>query len=127
VAGQVAVQRSFQNISQQRITSHVYQVLIHVYTRSDVTLDSADYSAAAMPVLQTVQRPRPSALNRPPAQAQAIAHASTSHSADPASCDGAQPPDPLPILQPSGAADTASMDNVSGDNAAQNSPLAPAN
>jgi hypothetical protein len=109
------------------MTSHVYQVLVHVYTRSDVTLDSADYSAAAMPVLRTVQRPRPSALDRPPAQARAIAHASTSHSADPAWCDAAQPPNPLPILQPSSAADIASMDDVSGDNAARDSPLVPAN
>jgi hypothetical protein len=86
-----------------------------------------------MPVCRVVGNPprlRPCALDRPPyppAQARAIAHASTSHSADPASCDAAQPPDPLPILQPSSAADTASMDDVSGDNAARDSPLAPAN
>ncbi|KAH5617613.1 hypothetical protein HBI23_252390 [Parastagonospora nodorum] len=86
-----------------------------------------------MPVRRVVRnapRPRPSALDRPPyppAQARTIAHASTSHTADPASCDPAQPPDPLPILQPSSAADTASMDGVSGDNAARDSPLVPAN
>jgi hypothetical protein len=70
----------------------MYQVQVYVYTRSDTTLDFADYSTAAMPVRRTPQRPRPSVLDRPlypPAQARAIANASTSHSADPASCDPA--------------------------------------
>jgi hypothetical protein len=70
---------------------------------------------------RNAQRPRPSALDRPPyppAQARAIANASMSHSADPASCDAAQQPDPLPILQLSSAADLVSMDDVSGGTAA---------
>jgi hypothetical protein len=84
-------------------------------------------TAAAMPVRRVVRNAqRPSALDRPPyppAQARAIANASTSHSADPASCDPAQPPDPLPILQPSSAADLVSMDDVGGGTAAWDSPL----
>jgi hypothetical protein len=75
-------------------------------------------------VVSNAQHSRPSALNRPPyppAQARAIASASTSHSPDPASCDAAQPPDLLPIPQQSSAADIASMD------AARDSPLGPTN
>jgi hypothetical protein len=63
---------------------------------------------------------RSSELDRPPYppdQARATASASTSHSADPASCDAAQPADPLPILQASGTSDAVDMDDVSGTTA----------
>jgi hypothetical protein len=122
------VQRSFQSIGQQGMTSHVQQVQVYVTVGSDAT----SRNAAAMPVrrvIRNAQRLRPSALDRPPyppAQARATANASTSHSADPASCDEAQPPDPPPVLQVSSAADIVSMDDASGGTAARDSPPGPA-
>jgi hypothetical protein len=88
-------------------------------------------TTTAMPVHRAgrnAQRPRQSALDRPPyppAQARAIANAGTSHSADLASCDAAQPRNPLPILQASSAADIVSMDDVSGGTAARDSSRGP--
>jgi hypothetical protein len=123
------VQRSFQSIGPQGMTSHVQQV--QVFVTLEVMRHSTSRTAVAMPVRRVVrnaQRPRPSALDRPPyppAQARAIADASTSHSADPVSCDPAQPPDPIPLLRASSAADIVSMDDVSGGTAARDSPRGP--